>query len=221
MILAGEVVVGEQRADKPGTLVMDSVAVRLKAGATLRYVSRGGLKLEAALEHFAVDVAGLVCADLGASTGGFTDCLLQRGAVRVHACDVGYGQLDSRIATDPRVVVHDRLNVRAITRADLGEPVQLCTIDVSFISLRLVLGAARGLLLPEGLLIALVKPQFEVGPQQVAKGGVVRDSAARAGAIAGIVGFARDLGFEVCGTIDSPVHGPAGNVEALLVATNG
>jgi 23S rRNA (cytidine1920-2'-O)/16S rRNA (cytidine1409-2'-O)-methyltransferase len=217
MILAGEVVVGDQRAEKPGTLVAESVALRLKAGATLRYVSRGGLKLEAALDHFAVDVAGLICADLGASTGGFTDCLLQRGALRVHACDVGYGQLDSRIARDPRVVVHDRLNVRSVSPAALGEQVQLCVIDVSFISLRLVLAAARSLLRPPGLLVALIKPQFEVGAAQVGKGGVVRDEEVRASAIAAIVAFTREVGFDVVGTIDSPIHGPAGNVEALMV----
>jgi 23S rRNA (cytidine1920-2'-O)/16S rRNA (cytidine1409-2'-O)-methyltransferase len=217
MILAGEVVVGDQRAEKPGTLVAESVALRLKAGATLRYVSRGGLKLEAALDHFAVDPAGLICADLGASTGGFTDCLLQRGALRVHACDVGYGQLDSRIARDPRVVVHDRLNVRSVSPAALGEQVQLCVIDVSFISLRLVLAAARSLLRPPGLLVALIKPQFEVGAAQVGKGGVVRDEEVRASAIAAIVAFTREVGFDVVGTIDSPIHGPAGNVEALMV----
>ena len=209
-------VVGETRADKPGHQVAESVEVRLKAGATLRYVSRGGLKLEAALDGFGIDAQGLVCADLGASTGGFTDCLLQRGALRVHACDVGYGQLDSRIARDPRVIVHDRLNVRSVTERDLGEQVDLCTIDVSFISLRLVLGSAKGLLLPEGRLVALVKPQFEVGPAKVAKGGVVKDQAARAEAIAGIAAFARGMGLTVFGTMDSPVHGPAGNVEALM-----
>ena len=217
MVLAGEVVVDDQRVDKPGTLLPESAALRLKAGATLRYVSRGGLKLEAALDHFSLDVAGLVCADLGASTGGFTDCLLQRNAQRVHACDVGYGQLDSSIARDGRVVVHDRLNVRAIRPADLGEQVQLCAIDVSFISLRLVLPAALGLLRPRGWLVALIKPQFEVGAALVGKGGVVRDPEVRAEAIAEIVTFAQGLGLEVLGTIDSPVHGPAGNVEALMV----
>jgi 23S rRNA (cytidine1920-2'-O)/16S rRNA (cytidine1409-2'-O)-methyltransferase len=217
MILAGEVVVGDQRADKPGTFVVESAELRLKAGATLRFVSRGGLKLEAGLEHFAIDVAGLTCADLGASTGGFTDCLLQRGALRVHACDVGYGQLDSRIARDQRVVVHDRLNVRSIRPAELGEQVQFCCIDVSFISLRLVLGAARELLLPRGWLVALIKPQFEVGAANVGKGGVVRDEKVRLDAISAIVAFTREAGFDVVGTLDSPIHGPAGNVEALMV----
>jgi 23S rRNA (cytidine1920-2'-O)/16S rRNA (cytidine1409-2'-O)-methyltransferase len=217
MILAGEVVVGDQRIDKPGTSVAETAVVRLKAGATLRYVSRGGLKLEAALDRFSVSPSGLVCADLGASTGGFTDCLLQRGALRVHACDVGYGQLDSKVATDPRVVVHDRLNVRAIGPGDLGERVQLCTLDLSFISLRLVLPAARSILSAGGLLIALVKPQFEVGPADVDKGGVVKNAQARANAIDRIVDLASELGFGIRGVMDSPVHGPAGNVEALLV----
>lgn len=218
LILAGEVVVGDQRIDKPGTAVAAGVELRLKSGATLRYVSRGGLKLEAALTHFAIDVDGRICADLGASTGGFTDCLLQRGAARVHACDVGYGQLDQKLARDARVRVHDRLNVRALTREELGEAVSLCTIDVSFISLRLVLAAARGVLEAGGALVALVKPQFEVGPRDVGKGGVVRDPVARQRAIAEVVAFAGNHGFAVSGVLDSPVHGPAGNVEALLVA---
>ncbi len=217
MVLAGEVVVDDQRVDKPGTLLAESVSLRLKAGATLRYVSRGGLKLEAALDHFSLEVAGLVCADLGASTGGFTDCLLQRQALRVHACDVGYGQLDASLARDARVTVHDRLNVRAVSPADLGEQVQLCTIDVSFISLRLVLPAAHGLLRPPGWLVALIKPQFEVGAARVGKGGVVRDPDVRAGAIEGIVTFTKGLGFEILGTIDSPIRGPAGNLERLMV----
>lgn len=219
LILAGQVVVDDQRIDKCGTQVLESAHVRLKDGATLRYVSRGGLKLEAALDHFGVDPGGLVCADLGASTGGFTDCLLQRGALRVHACDVGYGQLDARLATDPRVVVHDRLNVRAVCQRDLGEAVRLCTIDVSFISLRLVLPAARSLLSPGGRLVALVKPQFEVGIGQIGKGGVVRDVVARQQAIDGIATAATAAGFEVAGVMDSPIHGPAGNVEALLSAS--
>jgi 23S rRNA (cytidine1920-2'-O)/16S rRNA (cytidine1409-2'-O)-methyltransferase len=219
LILAGEVVIDERRVDKPGTAVPETAEVRLKAGAVLRYVSRGGLKLEAALDHFGIDPAGKVCADLGASTGGFTDCLLQRGARRVHACDVGHGQLDQKTARDPRVVVHDRLNVRNVTREDVGEPIDLCTIDVSFISLRLVLPAARGLLEGGGTLVALVKPQFEVGVASVGKGGVVRDEGVRVAAITAIAEFAASRGFTVRGILDSPVHGPAGNVEALLVAT--
>ena len=141
--------------------------------------------------------------------------LLQRGAAQVHACDVGYGLLDVKIASNPRVLVHDRINVRGLTPQQLGERVALCTIDVSFISLKLVLPAARGLLVERGTVVALVKPQFEVGPDKIAKGGVVRDPAARQEAIDRVCDFARRLGFEVRGTMDSPVHGPAGNVEAL------
>ena len=218
LLLAGQVVVGEQRIDKPGQLVRAEATVRLKAGATPRYVSRGGHKLEAALAAFAIDVRGLACADLGASTGGFTDCLLQRGAAHVQACDVGYGQLDPRLAKDPRVTVHDRLNVRHLGPEFIGGAVDLCAVDLSFISLRLVLPAVRGLLRPGGWLVALVKPQFEAKPEWVEKGGVVRDPAARLEAIQGITRAAAQQGFEIVGTIDSPIRGPAGNLEALLAA---
>jgi 23S rRNA (cytidine1920-2'-O)/16S rRNA (cytidine1409-2'-O)-methyltransferase len=218
LLLAGQVVVDDRRVDKPGRLCDPESAIRLKAGAALRYVSRGGLKLEAALDHFDLAVAGLCCADLGASTGGFTDCLLQRGAARVHACDVGRGQLDPRLARDPRVVVHDRVNARYLTPEFLGERVAFCTIDASFISLAKLLPAARSILEPEGTLVALIKPQFEVGRGAVGRGGVVRDPEARAAAVATAVASAERLGFRARGTIDSPVKGPAGNVEALLVA---
>ncbi len=218
LVLAGQVVAGEARVDKPGQLVDEEAPLRLKAGATLRYVSRGGLKLEAALDRLGVDPSGLVCADLGASTGGFTDCLLQRGAARVHACDVGHGQLDLRIANDPRVRVHDRLNVRAVSVADLGEPVDLVTADLSFISLTVVLPAIRDVLKPGGRLVALVKPQFEAGRAQVGKGGVVKDEAARTAAIARVLEAAKALGFELLGTMDAPIRGPAGNLEALMAA---
>jgi 23S rRNA (cytidine1920-2'-O)/16S rRNA (cytidine1409-2'-O)-methyltransferase len=219
LLLAGQVVVDDRRVDKPGQLCNEECAIRLKAGAALRYVSRGGLKLEAALEHFGIDVKGLFCADLGASTGGFTDCLLQRGAARVHACDVGRGQLDPRLARDPRVVVHDRVNARYLTPELLGERVALCTIDASFISLEKLLPAARGLLDAGGTLVALIKPQFEVGRGAVGRGGVVRDPVARSAAIDAVVAGAERLGFRPLGTLDSPIKGPAGNVEALLAAT--
>jgi len=217
LILAGQVIVDERRSDKPGALVRDDAALRLKEGAVSRFASRGGQKLEAALAHFGVEVAGLVCADLGASTGGFTDCLLQRGALRVHACDVGYGQLDPRLAKDPRVVVHDRLNVRHATEADLGERVDLLTADLAFISLRLVLPAIRDLLKPAGTLVALIKPQFEVGPKGISRGGVVRDEVLRRQVIDEVVDAARALGFTSLGVIDAPIRGPAGNLEALAV----
>jgi 23S rRNA (cytidine1920-2'-O)/16S rRNA (cytidine1409-2'-O)-methyltransferase len=217
LILAGQVVVDDQRHDKPGTRVPVGAAVRLK-GEGLKFVSRGGLKLEAALAHFGVDVAGATCADVGASTGGFTDCLLQRGAAKVHAIDVGYGQLHEKLRTDPRVVSHERVNARHLGDDALPEAVSVVVIDVSFISLTLVLPAVLPRLSPGGTLVALVKPQFEVGPEQLEKGGVVRDAAARAGAIEKVRACVVALGLEVSGVIDSPAPGPAGNVEALLVA---
>lgn len=217
LILAGQVVVDDQRIDKPGTRIDVDAEVRLK-GEVLPYVSRGGLKLKAALDAFSIDVKGAVCADIGASTGGFTDCLLQEGAARVHAIDVGYGQLHEKLRTDPRVISRERVNARHLTDAELPEPVGVIVIDVSFISLELVLPAVLPRLLPGGTLIALVKPQFEVGPDHLDKGGVVRDAAARSAAIERIRGFVKGQGLTEVGVIDSPVHGPAGNVEALLVA---
>lgn len=217
LILAGLVVVGEQRVDKPGTRVPVEAELRLK-GDGLRYVSRGGLKLEAALRHFELDVAGLVCADIGASTGGFTDCLLQRGAARVHAIDVGYGQLHERLRRDVRVISRERVNARHLTEAELPESVGVLVFDVSFISLKLVVPTALRFLGPGGLLVALVKPQFEVGPEHVGEGGVVRDPSARQAAIDAVEALVTTLGLRVLGVIDSPIAGPAGNVEALLVA---
>lgn len=217
LILAGQIVVDDQRVDKAGTRVDVEADIRLK-GEVLRYVSRGGLKLEGALNHFALDVRGLVCADIGASTGGFTDCLLQRGALRVHAIDVGWGQLHEKLRTDPRVRSVERVNARHLTDADLPEPVDLVVIDVSFISLRLVLPSVLPRLKPQGLLIALVKPQFEVGPAHIDKGGVVRDPVARQQSIDDIRGFVKGQQLTEVGVIDSPIAGPAGNVEALLVA---
>jgi 23S rRNA (cytidine1920-2'-O)/16S rRNA (cytidine1409-2'-O)-methyltransferase len=219
LILAGQVLVSEQRVDKPGTRVDVEAPLRLK-GEGLRYVSRGGLKLEAALDAFGVDPTGLVAADVGASTGGFTDCLLQRGATRVHAIDVGRGQLHERLRQDPRVISRERVNARYLTAADLPEPVALVVIDVSFISLHLVLPAVLPFLLPGGHLVALVKPQFEVGVEAVDTGGVVRDPVAREGAIAGVRALVAAAGLQVRGVIDSPIEGPAGNLEALLVATS-
>ncbi|HMK72316.1 MAG TPA: TlyA family RNA methyltransferase [Myxococcaceae bacterium] len=217
LVLAGQVVVGDQRVDKPGTRVPVDAALRLK-GEALPFVSRGGLKLRHALDHFRLDVRGAVCVDVGASTGGFTDCLLQAGAARVHALDVGYGQLHPRLRADPRVVVHERVNARHLERAALGEAVDVAVVDVSFISLGLVLPAVLPLLGPEGLLVALIKPQFEVGRSSVGKGGVVRDEAARAAAIERVRQEVEGHGLHVLGVSDSPVLGPAGNREALLAA---
>lgn len=217
LILAGQVVVGGQRVDKPGTRVPVDAELR-KKGEVLPYVSRGGLKLKGALDAFNLDVRGQVCADIGASTGGFTDCLLQEGATRVHAIDVGWGQLHEKLRQDGRVISRERVNARHLTDDDLPEAVQIVVIDVSFISLELVLPAVLPKLLVGGHLIALVKPQFEVGPAHIDKGGVVRDPVARQGAIDRIRAFVKGQGLDEVGLIDSPVPGPAGNVEALLVA---
>jgi 23S rRNA (cytidine1920-2'-O)/16S rRNA (cytidine1409-2'-O)-methyltransferase len=215
LVMAGAVVAGESRVEKPGPLLDPEVALRIKEGAApQKYVSRGALKLEKALEVLPVDPAGLTCADLGASTGGFTDLLLQRGATRVHAVDVGYGQLHPRLRGDPRVVVHERVNARLLEAGALGEDVDLVVGDLSFISLRLVLPAVKALLRPGGLAALLVKPQFEVG-----KGGVVRDEARRRAALERVAEAARALGFEVLGHAESPVEGPAGNREWLLWLT--
>lgn len=220
LILAGQVVVDDQRVDKPGTRVPLEAELRLK-GEVLPFVSRGGLKLDAALAQFSVDVRGAICADIGASTGGFTDCLLQRGAVKVHAIDVGYGQLHEKLRKDPRVISRERVNARHLSDDDLPELVSVIVIDVSFISLELVLPGVLPKLAPGGVLVALVKPQFEVGPAQIEKGGVVRDPLARQGAIDRISAFVSARGLEVVGLMDCPVPGPAGNVEALLVARSG
>jgi 23S rRNA (cytidine1920-2'-O)/16S rRNA (cytidine1409-2'-O)-methyltransferase len=217
LILAGQVVVDDQRVDKPGTRVPVDAMVRLK-GEGLKFVSRGGLKLEAALDHFHLDVTGAICADIGASTGGFTDCLLQRGAVKVHAIDVGYGQLHEKLRVAPRVISRERVNARHLTDEDLPESVSVIVIDVSFISLTLVLPGVLPKLRAGGWLVALVKPQFEVGPGQIEKGGVVRDAVARQGAIDTVRDVVVSQGLVVEGVIDSPTPGPAGNVEALLVA---
>jgi 23S rRNA (cytidine1920-2'-O)/16S rRNA (cytidine1409-2'-O)-methyltransferase len=217
LVLAGQVVVADQRVDKPGTRVSAEADIRLK-GEPMPYVSRGGLKLEAALEHFQLDVRGAVAADVGASTGGFTDCLLQAGARKVHALDVGRGQLHARLRADPRVVLHEGINARHLKSSDLPEQVSILVLDVSFISLTHVLPATVPFLAPGGVTVALVKPQFEAGRGQVGKGGVVRDDAVRAEAVARVQACMEQLGLVPMGALDSPVHGPAGNREILLVA---
>jgi 23S rRNA (cytidine1920-2'-O)/16S rRNA (cytidine1409-2'-O)-methyltransferase len=216
LILAGQVVAGDQRADKPGSLLPSDVTLRIKE--KLRYVSRGGLKLERALAEFRIAVEGTVCADIGASTGGFTDCLLQAGARKVYAIDVGHGQLHSKLLSDSRVLHLEGINARYLSEVEVPELVDLATIDVSFISLTQVLPAVLPRLRPGGTLIALVKPQFEVGRANVAKGGVVKNPEAREGAIQKIASFLSEQGLEMIGRVDSPIAGPAGNVEALLAA---
>jgi 23S rRNA (cytidine1920-2'-O)/16S rRNA (cytidine1409-2'-O)-methyltransferase len=217
LILAGQVVAGDQRADKPGSLLPSDVPLRIKE--KLRYVSRGGLKLERALAEFRIAVEGTVCADIGASTGGFTDCLLQAGARKVYAIDVGHGQLHSKLLSDSRVLHLEGINARYLSEVEVPELVDLATIDVSFISLTQVLPAVLPRLRPGGTLIALVKPQFEVGRANVAKGGVVKNPEAREGAIQKIASFLSEQGLEMIGRVDSPIAGPAGNVEALLAAS--
>ena len=216
LVMAGEVIVGDHRVDKPGQLVPVEAPIRLR-GRGLPYVSRGALKLEKALDTFGVDPTGLRCVDLGASPGGFTDLLLQRGAAAVWAVDVGYGQLHEKLRKDPRVRVHERINVRYATLEDLdAEAFDLAVMDLSFISLALVLPAAVRLVKEGGRMIMLVKPQFELGPEHVSKGGVVRDPEKRREAVAKVEAVCRDLGLEVEGTVDAPITGPAGNQETLL-----
>jgi 23S rRNA (cytidine1920-2'-O)/16S rRNA (cytidine1409-2'-O)-methyltransferase len=212
LVLAGEVYVGGQVALKPGLKVRDEALVEVRE--RLPYVSRGGLKLAAALDSFQVAVQGAVCADVGASTGGFTDCLLQRGAARVYAIDVGYGQLAWQLRRDERVVVMERTNVRYVET--LPEPVHFVAIDASFISLALLLPPVVGWLDPGADVIPLVKPQFEAGRDQVGKGGVVRDPAVHRQVLEKVAGYATGLGLAVLGVIRSPITGPAGNVEFLM-----
>ena len=212
LLMAGQVLVAGQIVDKAGKQVPADVMVEVKS--RLPYVSRGGLKLEAALDAFDLDPAGRICADIGASTGGFTDCLLQRGAARVYAIDVGYGQLAWSLRTDPRVVVIERMNVRFLE--ELPERIEFATVDVSFISLRLVLQRVARLLIPTGQTIALIKPQFEVGKGLVGKGGVVRDPQLHRLAIEKVLTGAEGTGFAAQGLIRSPIRGPAGNVEFLV-----
>jgi 23S rRNA (cytidine1920-2'-O)/16S rRNA (cytidine1409-2'-O)-methyltransferase len=214
LIMAGEVMVAGQKAQKPGQMVEADAAIELTA--KLRYVSRGGLKLEAALERFGIDVAGAVCADFGSSTGGFTDCLLQHGATRVYAFDVGTAQLDWRLRTDPRVVVREGVNARYIQPADLGEAVDLAVCDVSFISATLILPVMAAVLKPAALgVVVLVKPQFEAGRGQVGKGGIVRDPKVWEAACEKLRLSAEDLGLKTQ-IMESPITGAEGNREFLL-----
>ncbi|MBU0676139.1 MAG: TlyA family RNA methyltransferase [Proteobacteria bacterium] len=215
LIAAAQVVVNGHTVDKAGTRFAEECVIEIK-GDNCPYVSRGGLKIEAGLNHFGINPMGLICADLGASTGGFTDCLLQRGAVRVYAVDVGYGQLAWKLRQDPRVVVMERTNARYLTREAIPEELDMAVIDASFISLELLLAPIKDLLKAGGIVLALIKPQFEVGRGQVGKGGVVRDQSLKEEAIRKIERFAVTLGFQSFGTIPSPILGPKGNQEFLL-----
>lgn len=216
-IMAGSVFVNGQKADKAGHAFSSDAAINIK-GESLPYVSRGGLKLEAALKQFKIDVKGKTAIDIGASTGGFTDCLLQHGAEKVYAVDVGYGQLDYKLRKDPRVVVIERTNARNLTLKELGlttSNISLCVIDVSFISLTKILPAVYNLLADKAEVIALIKPQFEAKREQVGKGGIVKDPKVHEEVIEKVSRFARELGFQVKGLIKSPIEGADGNVEFL------
>jgi len=211
LIRAGEVLVAGKLVDKPGLLVAEVAPITLKEAP--RFVSRGGEKLEAALTRFGVEVSGLVAADIGASTGGFTDCLLQHGAARVYAIDVGYGQLAWKLRQDARVIVMERVNARYL--AALPEPVDLIVSDVSFISLRLIYATAVRWLKAEGQVVSLIKPQFEAGPEQVGKGGVVRNPQTHRAVLEQVTQDMAALGLGLCGLMVSPLRGPAGNIEFL------
>jgi 23S rRNA (cytidine1920-2'-O)/16S rRNA (cytidine1409-2'-O)-methyltransferase len=220
MIMAGEVDVDGLRADKPGHLFPSSSSITLKK-IPHSYLSRGGLKLEAALDHFLIDVNGLTLLDIGASTGGFTDCLLRRGARKVIAVDVGYGQLHWKLRNDPRVRILEKTNARHLMPRDIGEDVNGAVIDVSFISLKIVVPPVSRLLLDNSFIVALIKPQFEAGKRRVGKGGVVRDPSVHREVIDDLGGFFEGQGWNVAGCIPSPISGPKGNREFLIYMKRG
>jgi 23S rRNA (cytidine1920-2'-O)/16S rRNA (cytidine1409-2'-O)-methyltransferase len=218
MVMAGVVLVDEQRVEKPSEQISSDSQIRIKHAddPTSRYVGRGGLKLEAALNAFKLDVRGSVCLDVGASTGGFTDCLLQNGAAKVFAIDVGHNQIDWRLRNDPRVEVREGVNARYLMPEDFSINFDLVVIDVSFISVTKVLPAIVSLFKPNGSLVVLIKPQFEVGRGEVGSGGIVRDQEKRIRAVANVNEFAATLGLQNDGTIESPVTGAEGNIEYLV-----
>ena len=215
IIMAGVVYVNGQKEDKAGSVFAEDVSIEVK-GTVLPYVSRGGFKLEKAMKSFPVELTGKVCMDIGASTGGFTDCMLQNGAVKVYSIDVGRGQLDWKLRNDPRVVCMEKTNIRYVTPEDLGEKAAFASIDVSFISLGLVLPPARELLTDDGEIVALIKPQFEAGKEKVGKKGVVREPKVHEEVIRKVIDIAHSLHFETAGLDYSPIKGPEGNIEYLL-----
>lgn len=215
MIMAGEILVDGEREDKAGSMFPDTVTITQK-GRPLPYVSRGGLKLEKAMTHFGLDLTGKICMDVGASTGGFTDCMLQNGAVKVYAVDVGHGQLDWKLRNDERVVCMERTNIRYVTPEDIQEPVQFVSIDVSFISLTKVLLPVRNLMEEGAEMTALIKPQFEAGREKVGKKGVVRDPAVHLEVIQTVISYAKSISFGVRHLEFSPIKGPEGNIEYLV-----
>ncbi len=213
-IMSGLVFVNNQRVDKPGTAVANDAEIEVR-GNVLPYVSRGGLKLEKAMKSFGLTLTGMTCADIGASTGGFTDCMLQNGAVKVYAVDVGYGQLDWKLRNDPRVVCMERTNARYLTHEQIPDELDFASIDVSFISLRLILPAVNGLLREGGHVACLVKPQFEAGREKVGKKGVVRDASVHHEVLENFLIHAKESGFTVLDITYSPIRGPEGNIEYL------
>lgn len=220
LIMAGQIYIENQKCDKAGMMVdAENTKIELR-GETLKYVSRGGLKLEKAMKQFPIELQDKVCMDIGASTGGFTDCMLQNGAKKVFAVDVGYGQFAWKLRNDERVVNMERTNIRYVTEEQIGEKLDFASIDVSFISLKLVLPVAKTLLKDDGEIVALIKPQFEAGREQVGKKGVVKDPKVHLLVVKGIVEFSENSGFSVKGISYSPIKGPEGNIEYLIYLKN-
>lgn len=219
VIMSGNVFVDGEREDKAGASFPETAVIEVK-GNPLKYVSRGGLKLEKAMKHFEVELSGKVCMDVGSSTGGFTDCMLQNGAAKVYAVDVGTGQLAWKLRQDERVIVMEKTNIRYVTREQIPEPVEFASIDVAFISLTKVLKPVKELLTPKGQVVALIKPQFEAGREQVGKKGVVRDKKVHLEVIERVLAHASEIGFEVLDLEFSPIRGPEGNIEYLAHLAN-
>ena len=215
MIMEGNVFINNNREDKAGTMFDENVEIEIK-GNTLKYVSRGGLKLEKAMKHFGITLDDKVCMDIGASTGGFTDCMLQNGAKKVYAVDVGYGQFAWKLRQDERVVCMEKTNIRYVTPEHIADKLDFASVDVSFISLTKVLGPARELLTDDGEMVCLIKPQFEAGREKVGKKGVVRDKAVHEEVIVKVIDFAKEIGFEILNLEYSPIKGPEGNIEYLV-----
>ena len=219
LIMSGIVYVNGQKEDKAGTSFEETVQIEVR-GSTLKYVSRGGLKLEKAMSRFGVQLAGKVCMDVGASTGGFTDCMLQNGAVKVYAVDVGHGQLAWKLRNDDRVICMEKTNIRYVTPEDIGDRIEFSSIDVSFISLTKVLGPVKQLLTDNGQVVCLIKPQFEAGREKVGKKGVGREKSVHLEVIEMVSDYARSIGFGILGLEFSPIKGPEGNIEYLLYLQN-
>lgn len=219
-IMAGQIYADNQKCDKAGMMIDPGKTKIEFRGEGLRYVSRGGLKLEKAMKEWGISLEGKICMDIGASTGGFTDCMLQNGAKKVYAVDVGYGQFAWKLRNDERVVNMERTNIRYVTPEQIGDELDFASIDVSFISLRLVLPVAHSLLAEDGEIAALIKPQFEAGREQVGKKGVVRDEKVHFSVVRNIVDFAQEIGFRVKGISFSPIKGPEGNIEYLMLLQN-